>query len=247
MLLVDYRDGSKELLKPLLAMGLPAEEATLEFGDVAFIGRGAGGAQVDVGIEFKTLRECVGAMRTQRLEGHQAPGMRDTYDFRWLLVEGELLYRSNGLLLRRAGRGRLKPMPGSMSVGEFTKRLLTMHLCGGLNPWLVPTRKDTLKWLEAIYRTWTDEDLDKHKSHLGIYRAPKIVTDSDFRTFVRGLPEVGRSAARAAEQQFRTIRRAMNATPHEWATLELVDDKGKGRRLGEKAAQRIHDFLEAER
>ena len=246
VLWVDYRSGSHELLDPLRKMGLPAEETTLAFGDLAFIGRGDGGTPVDVGVEFKKLGECVTALRTNRLQGFQAPGMRETYDFCWLLVEGELLYNKRGQLMRRAGRRVLKRLPGQMTINELNKRLLGLHLRGGLNPWHTQNRVCTLKWIEALYRSWTDEDFDKHTSHLGIYRAASVVPISPFRTFIGGLPNVGLRVSKAAEKQFGSIRRAINAPVREWASLVLPDDSGKLRRFGEKDAQKLDNFLEAQ-
>src|SRR6266446_2939294 len=122
MIFVDYRQGSHELVAPLQALGLPVEETTLEFGDVAFEGRGEGGKPVSIGIEFKKLGELVQALRTQRLQGYQLKGMRKAFDYSYLFVEGELLYGDAGGLLRRKGKRALVPLPGQMSVSELLKR-----------------------------------------------------------------------------------------------------------------------------
>ncbi len=108
---------------------------------------------------------------------------------------------------------------------------------------LTRRRTDTLKWIEALYRTFTDEDLDQHKSHLGIYRAPTLIPVSDFRAFIGGLPGVGLRISKVAETKFRSIRRAINATPAEWASLTTTDDRGKTRRLGDSAARAILKFV----
>lgn len=247
MLLVDYRSGSAELLQPLQAMGLPAELShDMPFGDVAFIGRGEKGRAVSVGIEFKLLGECVASMRTERLQGHQVPGMWDMYDYRWLLVEGELLFNAKGQLLKRAKwRTDLKPLSGGMSVGEFHKRLLVLHLCGGINPVLTPDRQHSLKWIEGLYRTFTDCDLDEHKSHIAIYQAPTPVPISDFRRAVSMWPHLGFKSSKAVEAHFGgSVARACLAPVGEWAEIQTMDDKGKTRRLGEKAGRDIVKFLE---
>ena len=68
MILVDYRRGSHELKAPLLALGLPVEETTLDYGDLLFEGRGEGGKPVTVAIEYKKFGELMTSMRTGRLQ-----------------------------------------------------------------------------------------------------------------------------------------------------------------------------------
>ena len=247
MLQIDYREGSKDLLLPLQKMGLPATLAGAPGidADIEFIGRGEGGVSATIGIEFKQLRECVAAMRTERLQGLQVPRMVETYEFRYLLVEGELLFNQRGMLLRRAGHRQLKQMPGSMSVGEFLKRVFVLHLRGGMNFIHTQNRKETLKYIEMLYRVWTDENLDCHKSHLGVYNPPTPVPVSAFRQAVMRWPDVGYKVSLAVEQRFEgSIRRACQGALTDWASLTTTDEHGKSRRLGEKAAQRIVDFLE---
>lgn len=251
MLLVDSRAGSHELIAPLQQLGLEAEETTLEYGDVTFEGQGEGGKPVHIGLEFKQLRECVASLRTGRLQGHQLPGMQQTYDYSWLLIEGELLFNAKGQLLcasHRRGTRELQRMPGTMGVSEFLKRILVLHLRGGLNPWFTRTRKETLKFIEVLYRTWTDQALDEHKSHLAIYTPPRLVPISPFREAVCKWPRIGLRTSKVVEECFGgSLRRAARASVDEWAALTTTDDKGRTKRLGQKAAQEIDRFLEGKR
>ncbi len=232
-------------------MGLPAEQADLAMGtagpvaDLAFIGRGVKGKPVSVGIEFKKLGEYVASMRTERLQGAQLPAMRDAYDMCWLIVEGEILYSKSGGLERRVGRKERKPLHGGMGVSELLKRTMVLHICGGLNPWNTQNRTDTLKYIEALYRTWTDVDQDEHKSHIAIYQAPPLTPISKRRMALKAWDDVGMQVSLAAELKFGSVKRAANATVQEWASLETTDKKGKVRRLGEKTAQGIVTFLES--
>jgi len=241
MLLIDDRAGSQELALPLQKLGLPVELTRLDFGDVAFIGRGEKGADVSVGIEFKQLGEMVSSLRTERLQGFQMPGMRDLYDYCYLMFEGPWLYDTQGLLQRRSKTSNaLKPLPGKMTITELLKRVHVMHLCGGLNPWPTVNRRDTLTSIATLYRTWTDTDLDKHKSHLGIYRAPTLVPMSDFRVTVSTFPGIQRKGSLAVEQYFGgNLELAVRASVQTWANIVTIDDHGKPRRLGTAVAQRI--------
>ena len=246
MLLIDRREGSHDLVKPLLAMGLPIEEVTLDFGDIAFTGRGNGGKPVEIGVEFKTLSELCSALRTERLTGHQLPGMRKTFDYSWLLIEGELMFNPKGQLLRPSKFRSRKPklMEGSIGISEFNKRLLGLHISGGLTPWMTRNRAETLQWIAALYRTWTDKDLNQHDSHIGMYVAPTLVPISDERQALCRYPGVGMAVSKAAIDKFKTVRRASNATVHEWAGLQTIDRAGKSRKFGEKMARRVVNFLE---
>lgn len=244
MILVDPRGGSCELAAPLRKMGVEIDDKyELPFGDLVFEGRGVGGAPVSIGIEFKTLRELISAIRTERLQGYQMRGMRPLFTHSYLFIEGELLYDARGRLLRRTGKRTTKPLPGQMGVNELLKRIHVLHLCGGLNPWWTTSRKDTLQSIVALYHTWTDVDLDKHKSHLAIYEAPPLLPISDFRRSVKTFPGVGMRTSAAVEQYFKgSLQRATAASASEWASIEILDDKGKTRRLGMKTAEQIVAF-----
>lgn len=247
MLFVDDRAGSCELAEPLRKLGLPVETTRLDFGDVMWEGRGEKGAPVLVGVEFKQLRELVQALRTERLQGYQMPGMRDTYKYSYLLVEGELHYNRRGLLTTqrrsRFGGRENGVMPGQMTVQELLKRRNVLHLCGGLTPIITTCRQDTLQEILALYRTWTDQDLDKHKSHIAAYEAPSLIAISDFRRSVKTFPHVGTRFSKVVEDYFcGDLTRAVCATVDEWASLEVTDDKGKTRRLGIRCAEDIYNY-----
>lgn len=243
MLLVDYREGSHDLVAPLQRMGLEVEETTLAFGDISFVGRGHKGKAVSIGIEFKKLGEYVGSLRSNRLCGHQLIGMRDTYDYSYLLIEGELLYDHKGALQRRAGKRKLKLLPGSMGVSEFNKRTIGLHLDGGLNPWQTQNRTDTLKWVEALYRSWTDKDRDQHGGHLAIYQAPTLIPVSKTREAFNAWDHIGFTISKAVEEKFGCVRKAANASVEEWAAITTTDRKGGKRKLGMKDAFKIVAFL----
>jgi ERCC4-type nuclease len=253
MIAVDYRAGSHELVEPLEALGLEVAETDLPFGDLAFEGRGEGGKPVSVGIEFKKLEELVGAMRSERLQGHQLPGMRGAekgqrplYDFAWLLIEGELVYDKRGRLQKRVGRREFKPMAGGMGVAELFKRLFAIHIGWGV-PWiLVHSRRDTLKVIEMLYRAWTDKDQDEHTSHMGIYQPPSIIPISDFRQAVSSplFPGISLRKSLAVERAFKgSLRKAVNASTKTWAAIEVVDKHGHTKRLGTKIAEKIQEKI----
>ena len=225
-----------ELVAPLRKRGLDVEEGTLEAGDVMFEGRGERGASVLVGVEVKKLPELVQAFRTERLQGHQAPKMQALYDFSYLLIEGEVLSDAQGRLLARTGRRGFRALPGGMALSELLKRLFVLQLARGLCFRSARTRGDTLQYLEALYRVWTDTALDAHKSHIAIYRAPTPVPISEFRVFMQSIDGIGFKASLAIEQHFKgDLRRALLASENEWRQIDGV---------GLKTAVHVMDVLE---
>jgi len=225
--------GSHELVAPLQRMGLPVEETTLESGDLMWEGRGHGGASVLVGVEHKTVPELVGALRSNRLCGHQLLKMRGAeaptdpplYPFAYLMIEGEVLFDSHGQMLRRSGR-QLKAMPGKMSRGEWGERLRTLHHCGGLTPIFTRTKQDTLWEIEGLYRWWTRTDLDQHKSHIAVYNPPSLVPISEFRGFIQRINGISFVTSKAIEAHFKgSIREAINASTETWSAIDGIGKK----------------------
>lgn len=243
MIFVDYRMGSAELVPALRRLGLDVEETTLTAGDVAFVGRGEGGKEVNVGIEFKKVGELVQSIRTERLQGFQLFRMREEYDFSYLLVEGEVLFDAQGQMTRRVGRRDFKRI--GMSIAEYMKRIMVLHLRGGLNYMRSESRAETLREIECLFRVWTDKDLDDHDSHIGIYTAPSLVPLSEYRQMLAPLDGVGQRTSLALEIYFNgSLERTLQATVAELAVLTTVDKNGKPRKLGEATARKIHAAIQ---
>lgn len=257
MLLVDERIGSRELLAPLIKAGLPAELDHLDFADVAFAGRGVAGKPLTIGVELKNLGDLVSSMVSKRLPGHQLPGLIRTYDPDltgqrvYLIVEGEWRTNAQGKLLRRAGPSIWKPIQGAPPASAMRKRLLTLATRAGVTVWPTLNRAETVAFIADLYRFWTDEDLDQHKSHLAIYspdmdrallRPPSI-----FRTVLGGLPGVGPKVLDAAEREFGSIAVAVAAPVERWASLRTLDNKGHPRLVGGATAARIVQAITKEK
>jgi ERCC4-type nuclease len=224
VILVDPAVGSKDLVEPLRALGLPVEPARID-ADLAFEGRGIKGAPLCIGVEYKKLGELVQSLRSERLQGHQLLKMQSGFDFRWLLIEGEVLTLTSGHLARRTGRTDRMRMGGSMTLLELYKRLLTLQICGGLQPVFVETRAQSLAFIHALYRTWTDHDLDQHKSHIAIYEPHPLVPISQFRRTVATLPGIGLELSGRVEAKFACLEEAFTAPVSSWTQVEGVGTK----------------------
>jgi hypothetical protein len=254
-LLVANDTGSAELVAPLLKLGLPAELAELEFGDVAFMGRGEGGAPLYIGIELKKLSDLVQSLTSKRLQGHQLLGLTRDFDRRYLLIEGHFHNDDKGHAVVFRGVGRPKPLKGAPQAVVLEQEIINLQTRGGLWVKETTTRRDTLRFILAAYRYWTDKDLDEHKSHLAIY-APDLdrglfTPPSDFRKALTViLPGIGYTTSGAVERyigETKTLReqlhRVLSMRLEDWASLEIPNGRGKVKRLGASRAQAIMGVL----
>ena len=255
-LYVDGAVGSNELIEPLQALGLPAEKAKLAYGDICFVGRGEGGTALLVGIELKRIGELATSLRTKRFQGHQLLGLTRDYDRRYLLVEGDYHQDAEGRgVVYDNRRGRTGPLHSVSNVVAFEQELINIQTRGGC--WIrhTTTRRDTLRFIQACYRYWTEKSLDEHRSHLAMY-APDLdrgllTPPSDFRKALTVmLPGIGFAVSKAvedyvgAEERLRVqLMRMLGMAEGHWAGLETADRNGKTKKLGASKARQIMETL----
>lgn len=97
MIEIDEREGASsskahlDIPTFLRARGVPHVVKRLPYGDAAFVGQGPEGRPVPVGIEIKAIGDLIQCMTDDRFVGHQLPGLRNTYEQTYLVIEG--LYR----------------------------------------------------------------------------------------------------------------------------------------------------------
>lgn len=247
MVFVSPEDGSHDLVAPLRRMGLPVTETKLEFADVEFVGRGVKGRQVLVGIECKRLSEITGDW--DRLVGHQVLKMTPQYDHRWVVVEGAWETNSGGRLVRRSRwSGKPSPLKGVDNASIVRKRLLTLEMCGGVHVQMTRTRPETVAFLRDLYRWWTDEDEDEHKSHIVNYEPRGVIPLNEYQRGFAAWPGISVVRAKALAKHFdNAIRRACSASVAELSEIEVPSDDGRSvRRLGAAVASDLHRYLRGE-
>ncbi len=240
-------------------MGLPVCVKRLKSGDVMFVGRGEKGAPLVIGIEHKKLSDLIQSLNDGRLVGDQLPAMVREFDRSHLIIEGDWQRDADGSVSTwksNAKRGRLR---GSPSAIELRKRILSLEIRTGVRVEWAPTRRWSLDYIYALFRVWTDKDLDEHRSHLAIH-APDAdsalrLPMSDFRAACQVLlPGVGFAASKVVEnlvpcldeegKPSGSMRRLCLLTFKEWSELALPDRHGKVKRLGEKRATAIMKRLD---
>jgi ERCC4-type nuclease len=253
VILVDFREdsakkGSNGLWDDLKKTDIELMQGTLEGGDLFFLGKGPEGREVTVGVEFKKLSDLLSSLRSKRLQGHQLFEMQP-YDFRFLLIEGEWRHDDEGFVTIRSFRKGQKPSwrraPGSFRAAELDKSLLGLVLRAGVIVKETHSRKDTVRWIQSLYRNFTDMEWDDHTSHTGLYRPSSgFQRPSPFRDFIAGIPGVGIKRSKTVEQFFwnptkgkASPRRAVAARADTWAQIDGI---------GKKGAEQIDAFLEGE-
>jgi hypothetical protein len=251
MLLVDDRIGSNDLVTPLQRLGIPAELARLEFGDLAFMGVGRDDVDIQVGIELKETKDLISSMRSERFSGHQLPGLQRTYDRVWLIVEGIWRAGDEGVLEIMAGGWRPVSLgKNRVMASDVEQWLLTQIICGGINFWHASTRRDTLRFVAGLYHWWTN-GIESHKSHQVIYQPPPdrvaLVEPSNFVKGLTGLvDDLGWVRAHAIEGFLTdTFGPDVQGSRH-IAVLSSISAKdlqqidGIGKKLSERIVSALH-------
>lgn len=200
---IDDRAGSADLAPLLRARGLPVVLTRMDYGDVSWVGLGPGGEPVSVGVEVKGLHDVLKCICDGRFAGHQLPGLVQSYDQCWLLVEG--LWRANsktGILEYRHRKGLW--CEASVGTRRFMYRDLATWLCtveikGGIKLVRVSDWNEATLWLSACHSWWTQKKegqvgWEAHKSHLAFHDgtrhgAPHRTNPGRASGMVRGLSD----------------------------------------------------------
>jgi ERCC4-type nuclease len=176
-LLIDYRVGSSDLFPTLLATGLPAVLTTLNFGDVAWTGIGAEGA-VSCGVEVKTVSDLLNSMQTGRFAGHQVPGLLNTYDRVYLIIEEATRPDAGGVLEHYVKgkwwhRAKLGTQREAFTSRAYEKFLTTVGEHGNIHIRQTSSRAGTVACLASLYQWWVD-GWGAHKSLLALDQTTQI-------------------------------------------------------------------------
>lgn len=229
---IDKRVGSNELVVPLQARGVPVELTHLQYGDCCFIGHGPE-SQVVVGIERKRITDLLQSLTTGRLSGHQLPGLCESYQYRWLLVEGVYRETKEGLI-EVPRKGAWETI--RLQYAAVENYLITLTLRGGLHVHRTYSITESAAWLDALHKWWTRKEWHEHRSHLALHQA------ADYAVFFRPtlvqrvaaqLPGIDEKAKDIAVK-FKSVADMVAAEEPEWRSIPGI---------GKVTAARIHKAL----
>lgn len=269
ILWVDSRVGSVELIPELHKQGIDARSATLDSADFAFTGNGPEG-DAEFGIERKALPDFIDSARSGRLYGisveqreSQLDRMLRTYDFAWLLVEGDYSTDGRGRFVQARGRRGNVPVAGGWTEDMLNKTLLSLDLRGGIRVKETRSTKQTVRWLASLFRSHTDKAWSEHTTLRTLQRRESIVPVSSFRDMVMRLDDVGVgfAASRAVEIHVlaklkhmhvettleNMLRCLAGMTLFEWENLEIQERGGSSRKFGTSRALRVMEAFRRQR
>jgi ERCC4-type nuclease len=222
----------------LKSLSVEVEMTILPYADVAFLGQGADGIPVNIGIEMKSIADAMACIVSGRFAGHQLPGLIKSYDHVWLLLEGEYRARAaDGVLEQRlTGRG------GGQYWGEcgggqrrwmwrdFESWLTSMAIMGSLRVQHCRDWQEGAQWIKQLY-SWFGKS--EHKSHMVMYSGPGIlnadsallVKPSLVRRLAAELPRIGIERSVDVDKRFKSVNEMINASEREWMEIPGI---GKG-------------------
>lgn len=252
-LLVDPRIGSGEFVRPLRKQGVPAKLKQIQFGDFAFTGYGPNGL-IRVGIERKKVDELLGCVTDSRFTGTQIPGLLNTYDHAWLLVEGAYVPDVDDIILKgrafQSKRGAV-PMIAFHEAGfgrsrhlysNFTKFQITVQVKARLYRERTLSAPESVQWIAALYR-WYQKPWAQHKSVYTIDETRPEQAILDVRTLKRRLaaqlPGVAWSRSKQVDQYFPSVAAMFSAGELEWREALGV---AKGRKLAKSIVTSIREM-----
>ena len=236
--MVDPRVGSRELGSHFLKSDVAFELTPLTFGDVSFVGEGPTGPCM-IGVERKPIRDLVNSLMSQRLNGHQLPGLVQTYDVTWLIIEG--IWRANddtGLIEIPRGREWV-PVESRIEAINLEMWLLTLQMLGGVRVQATYGLKDTARYIAALQQWWTSKTWDEHKGHLALYQPidrQLFAKPSLLRRWAAELPGIGYEKSKAIETAFGTPYAMAVAEAVQWRTIP-----GIGKILASRIQRVIHE------
>jgi len=243
MILVDSRQGSKELLR-FFPKDI-AQLATLEYGDFSFVGNGPEGVPWLIGIERKTVSDFLNSMCTGRLSGHQLIGLVNSYNIVYLVVEGYVRFdlKTDKVLMRYGARW----VPATIGSRTFTCKevygfLNSLMISAGVNVVFVLGKYDTVSFIKSTYHWWNKGKFENHKSHLARHQASiSLIKQSYLRRVASELPGISYARSGKVENHFGSIHAMVNATVEDWMKMP-----GIGRTIAEAVVEEINRNHEQE-
>lgn len=248
-LYVDRREDSSRvahdkvpLIDHLLKLHLPAQSATLPFGDVSFLWRGKDDIPISVGLEIKKISDAVACMRDGRFAGHQLPGMYRMYQRRYLILVGEYSSDRHGNLVVPRGNqwvpyADIIHLRSELKYASFVEWLTSLVIQGGVIKEEVNSEASLVRKVAALYE-WGQQPWASHRSLQTFDRSGEtdgmlgeIGEEVDLapmtlvRRWAACLPGIGFTKSVGALQEFGTPRELANADEKRWSKIAGI---GKG-------------------
>ena len=233
MILVDPRQGSRELFPHLKLLRLPVAKRRLQYADFEFEGNGPKGKCL-VGIERKRLLDALATIQSGRLTGHQLPGMSARHDFVFLAVEGIFRPNPDTGVLEESTHGVWRPVrlrTRGFMFCELDNWLTTISMTRTRIRFASTIRETA--WLIHDLYWWFQKGWQDHKSLKVIYQMPPSPMSTESPSLLRQmaalLPGIGWEKSARVEQRFDSVVEMCLASPAEWQEIPGVGTVISGR------------------
>lgn len=239
MILVDGRFGTakahasvqRQVTDLLQARGLPVEITALSYGDFAFLGHGPDDTLLSVGVELKTVADFVQAMQTGRLAGHQVPGLLDTYQRVYVVIDGVCrARRGSGLLEVPRGRSWAPLYLGRRPVvWSDVERFIVSLEEAGVRVRRTRTPHETAALIGTVVYPYWQKPYDAHATLGTLYvPTPFALTQDDEatarlrRVLVSLKTGIGYGRSKAVAAHFRSLYGLVTADAAAWRGIPGV-------------------------
>jgi len=230
LIYVDSRTGSIELLS--LFPKNTAESTYLEFADFAFIAKGyVDGSPLLIGIERKTTTDLLSSMISGRLSGHQLPGLRNSYNVVYLIIEG--IWRANpySKILEHYRNGKwvaIRLGQREFMAREIYNYINTLTTICGINCWRTQNKLETVAWIMSTYHWWCDKYLEEHTSHKKAHKPFIEIMTKKLPLLQRVAGElggIGFKRSRDVSKHFNSLIEMVLADSKEWEKIPGIGKK----------------------
>ncbi len=201
-----------------------------------------------MGIERKTIWDLLNSMVTGRFSGHQLPGLMDSYQYVYLLVEGMYRYHpTTGLLEVRSGNiWRVLELGG--------RRFMAKEVVGFLNTLMVKCslmvlhtseKIESVQMITSLYHWWSGKEWDSHASHMSRDRSGRIeagvelVKASLVRRVAAELSGVGWGKSREVDKFFSSVEDMVAADEATWRKVPGIGKELSRRIVTELAGGKL--------
>jgi hypothetical protein len=232
LITVDDRIGSRDLVRPLEDIrdslswnGCPKPEIAmtrLHYGDFAFDGLGPDDAPITIAGEIKTPGDLVNCIESRRFVDHQLPGLVNSYNVVYFVVDGDLSADDRGNLVISSWESGTRRSWSYEAVSNF---LSSISERPAVRVWQCRNRRDVARFILARYKAW-QKSYDEHTSHIpfagvdlfgGVVSLAKPVL---VWRVAGQLPRIGEKKIRDVVARFPTTRRLVCGGPEAWAGIK---------------------------
>lgn len=240
MLYIDDRIGAKELSSEVKS---PHIVKRLDYADVMFLGNGPTGP-VSIGIERKRFRDLMNSMQTGRLSGHQLIGLKNSYDYVFLLIEGAFKIGKDGYLRRPKGKAWVVERLGDRSLPSsyMYNYLLELSIFAQVIVIFQFNIQCSALWIDGVY-SWFQRSWESHHAHAqfevdtgkepstfdNIQRKPKLLV-----RMIKEIEGVGWVKAKALGRKYSDVVTMAFAEAE-----ELTEVKGIGKELARRIGKAL--------